>query len=80
MKLTKEMIFKATKITLVLFGILPLIAFMVFGDLPTLSVMETQVSWLEADIVLGALFFLGYLLIGSLSGNRTRLPQKKIHA
>ena len=57
MKLTKEMIFKATKITLVLFGILPLIAFMVFGDLPTLSVMETQVSWLEADIVLGALTF-----------------------
>ena len=80
MKPTQEMIFKTAKITFVLFGIVPLIIFMIFGDIPSLSVMETQVSWLEADIILGALFFLGYLLIGSLSRNRTRLPSKKIHA
>lgn len=80
MKPTQEIIFKAAKITFVLFGILPLIVFMVFGDLPSLSLMETQLSWLEADIILGALFFLGYLVIGSLSRNRTRLPSKKIHA
>lgn len=80
MKLTQKMIFKAAKIAFVLFGIMPLIVFMIFGDLPSLSVMETQFSWIEVDIILGALFFLGYLLIGSLSRNRTRLPSQKIHA
>lgn len=80
MKVSQEIIFTAAKITFVLFGIIPLIGFMVFGDLPSLSVMETQISWIEADIILGALFFLGYLLIGSISSNRTRLSSKKIHA
>jgi len=80
MKINQEILYKAAKITFVLFGILPLIGVMVFGELPSLSVMETEIGWLEADIILGALFFLGYLLIGSISRNKTRLPSKKIHA
>ncbi len=80
MKTNQNIIYTAVKITFVLFGIVPLIGLMIFGDLPSLSVMEAEVSWVEADIILGTLFFLSYLVIGSISNNRTRLPLKKIHA
>ncbi|SFF15046.1 hypothetical protein [Nitrosomonas sp. Nm166] len=64
----------ATKFTLVLFGIVPLIGFLLFGD------ANSFVSWLEVDLILGAVFFLSYLVIGSLSKNKPRLPMKKIYA
>ena len=60
MKTSQNTIYTALKITFVLFGIVPLIGFMMFGDLPSLTVMGTEVNWIEADIVLGILFFIGY--------------------
>jgi len=74
MKANHAVISTATRITLVLFGIVPVIGFMLFGDLNLLA------SWLEVDLILGAVFFLSYLVIGSLSKNETRLPMKKIYA
>jgi len=80
MKTSQNIIYTAVKITFVLFGIVPLIGLMIFGELPSLSVMETEISWIEADIVLGILFFIGYLVVSSISNNKTRISSKKIHA
>lgn len=79
MKTSQNTIYTAVKITFVLFGIVPLIGFMLFGDLPSFLVMQTEVSWIEADIILGTLFFLGYLVFASIS-NKARVSQQKIHA
>lgn len=79
MKTSQNTIYTAVKITFVLFGIVPLIGLMIFGDLPSFSVMRTEVSWIEADIVLGSLFFLGYLVFASIS-SKARISQQKIHA
>ncbi len=80
MKTSQNIFYTAVKATFILFGIVPLIGLMIFGDLPSFSIMQSEVSWLEADITLGALFFLGYLTIGNISDNKTRLPLKKIYA
>lgn len=80
MKTSQNIFYTAVKATFILFGILPLIGRMIFGDLPSFSVMQFEVSWIEADITLGALFFLAYLAIGKISNNKTRLPSKKIYA
>lgn len=80
MKTSQNIFYTAVKATFVLFGIVPLIGLMIFGDLPSFSIMQSEVSWLEADITLGALFFLSYLTIGNISDNKTRLPLKKIYA
>ena len=70
--------YTALKITFVLFGIVPMIGVMIFGeDLPSFLVMETEVSWIEADIVLGILFFVGYLVITSITDNKTRISSMK---
>ena len=74
MKANHDVISTATRITLVLFGIVPAIGFMLFGDLNLLA------SWIEVDLILGTVFFLSYLVIGSASKNKTRLPMKKIYA
>jgi len=79
MKLSQNF-YKAVKITVVLFGIVPMIGVMMFGNLPSFTVMQTEVSWIEADIVLGILFFVGYLVISSISNNKTRTSSTKIHA
>ncbi len=80
MKTSQNIIYTAVKITFVLFGIVPLIGLMIFGELPSLSVMETEISWIEADIILGTLFFIGYLIVSSISNNKTRISSTKIHA
>ena len=80
MKTSQNIFYTAVEITFVLFVIVPLIGLMTFGDLPSFSVMHSEVSWIEANIALGALFFLGYLIIGNISDNKTRLPLKKIYA
>ena len=80
MKTSQNIFYTAVKATFILFGIVPLIGLMIFGDLPSFSIMQSEVSWIEADIALGALFFLGYLTIGNISDNKTRLPLKKIYA
>lgn len=67
MKINQHTIYKAIKITFVLFVIVPLIGIMIFGDLPSFLVMQTEVSWVEADIILGTLFFIGYLIFASIS-------------
>ena len=74
MKANHNVISTATRMTLVLFGIVPAIGFMLFGDLNSLA------GWLEVDLILGMVFFLSYLVIGSSSKNETRLPMKKIYA
>lgn len=79
MKTSQNTIYTALKITFVLFGIVPLIGFMMFGDLPSFTVMETEVNWIEADIVLGILFFIGYLVFASIS-TKARVSKQKIHA
>lgn len=79
MKTNQNTIYTAAKITFVLFGIVPLIGFMMFGDLPSISVMQTEVNWIEADIILGFLFFLGYLVFASIA-NKARISKQKIHA
>ena len=79
MKTSQNTIYTALKITFVLFGIVPLIGLMMFGDLPSFSIMQTEVNWIEADIILGVLFFLGYLVFASLS-NTVRISRQKIHA
>lgn len=79
MKTSQNIIYTAVKITFVLFGIVPLIGLMIFGDLPSFSVMQTEISWIEADIILGSLFFLGYLVFASIS-SKARISQQKIHA
>ncbi len=79
MKTSQNTIYTALKITFVLFGIVPLIGFMMFGDLPSLTVMGTEVNWIEADIVLGILFFIGYLVFASIS-TKARISKQKIHA
>lgn len=79
MKTSQNTIYTAVKITFVLFGIVPLIGFMIFGDLPSFSVMQTEINWIEADIVLGILFFVGYLVFASIS-NKARISRQKIHA
>ncbi|MXS81535.1 hypothetical protein [Nitrosomonas oligotropha] len=80
MKTSQNLFSTAVKVTFVLFGVLPLIGLITFGDLRSLSVMQSEVSWLEIDLILGAVFFLSYLVIGSVAGNKTRLPLKKIYA
>ncbi|MEQ1814930.1 MAG: hypothetical protein ABL861_00390 [Nitrosomonas sp.] len=79
MKTSQNTIYTALKITFVLFGIVPLIGFMMFGDLPSLTVMGTEVNWIEADIVLGILFFIGYLVFASIS-TKARISNQKIHS
>lgn len=79
MKTSQNTIYTAIKITFVLFGIVPLIGLMMFGDLPSFTVMQTEVNWIEADIVLGTLFFIGYLVFASIS-NKARISKQKIHA
>ncbi len=79
MKTSQNTIYSAAKITFVLFIIVPLIGLMMVGDSPSFTVMQTEVSWIEADIVLGTLFFIGYLVFASVS-NKARASQKKIHA
>ena len=79
MKTSQNTIYSAAKITFVLFVIVPLIGLMMVGDSPSFTVMQTEVSWIEADIVLGTLFFIGYLVFASVS-NKSRASQKKIHA
>lgn len=79
MDTSQNNIYTAVKITFVLFGIVPLIGLMMFGDLPSFSIMQTEVNWIEADIVLGVLFFLGYLVFASIS-NKVRISRQKIHA
>lgn len=79
MKTSQNTIYTAAKITFVLFVIVPLIGFMMAGDSPSFTVMQTEVSLIEADIVLGTLFFIGYLVFASVS-NKARASQKKIHA
>ena len=79
MKTSQNTIYTALKITFVLFGIVPLIGLMMFGDLPSFTVMGTEVNWIEADIVLGILFFIGYLVFASISTN-ARISKQKIHA
>ncbi|WMJ09205.1 hypothetical protein [Nitrosomonas sp. sh817] len=74
MKANHNVISTATRMTLVLFGIVPAIGFLLFGDLNSLA------GWLEVDLILGMVFFLSYLVIGSSSKNETRLPMKKIYA
>ena len=79
MKTSQNTIYTALKITFVLFGIVPLIGFMMFGDLPSLALMGTEVNWIEADIVLGILFFIGYLVFASIS-TKARISNQKIHS
>ena len=67
MKISQNTIYTALKITFILFVIVPLIGLMLLGDLPSFSVMQTELSWIEADIILGILFFLGYLVFASIS-------------
>ena len=52
MKTSQNIFYTAVKATFVLFGIVPLIGLMIFGDLPSFSIMQSEVSWLEADITL----------------------------
>lgn len=80
MKTNQSLFSAAVKITFVLFGVLPLVGLVAFGDLHSLSVMQYEANWLAIDFILGTVFFLSYLLIGSTSKNRTRLPMKKIYA
>lgn len=79
MKTSQNTIYTAVKITFVLFGIVPLIGLMMFSDLPSFTVMGTEVNWIEADIVLGILFFIGYLVFASISP-KVRVTKQKIHA
>ncbi len=79
MKTSQNTIYSAAKITFVLFVIVPLIGLMMVGDSPSFTVMQTEVSWIEADIVLGTLYFIDYLVFASVS-NRAPASQKKIHA
>lgn len=74
MKANHNVISTAMRMTLVLFGIVPAVGFLLFGDLNSLA------GWLEVDLILGMVFFLSYLVIGSSSKNGTRLPMKKIYA
>ncbi|MBX9895867.1 MAG: hypothetical protein K2Y09_11965 [Nitrosomonas sp.] len=74
MKANHNVISTAMRMTLVLFGIVPAVGFLLFGDLNSLA------GWLEVDLILGMVFFLSYLVIGSSSKNETRLPMKKIYA
>lgn len=74
MKANRNVMNTATKFTLVLFGIVPALGFLLFGDTNSLA------SWVEVDLILGTVFFLSYLVIGSISKNKSRLPMKKIYA
>ncbi|PXX14059.1 hypothetical protein C8R27_11756 [Nitrosomonas ureae] len=79
MNKSQNTIFTAAKITFVLFVIVPLIGLMMVGDSPSFTVMQTEVSWIEADIVLGTLFFIGYLVFASIS-KKSQVSQHKINA
>ena len=80
MKTSQSLFSTAVKATFVLFGVLPLVGLAAFGDLRSFSLTQSEISWLEIDLMLGAVFFLSYLLIGSVSKSKTRLPMKKIYA
>lgn len=80
MKTNKNIFYTAVKFTFVLFGIVPMIGLMLFGDLPSFTVLQSEVNWVEADLFLGTVFFLSYLVIGSTFKNKTRLPMQKIYA
>ena len=77
---TSQLTNEVVKAIFILFGILPLIGLVLFGALPAFSAMQFEVSWIAIDIILGAVIFLSYLVIGSVSKNRTRYPHKKIYA
>ncbi|MBX3617025.1 hypothetical protein [Nitrosomonas sp.] len=80
MKTSQSLLSTAIKAAFVLLGALPLAALAAVGDLHSLSVMQSEISWLEIDLILGVVFFVSYLLIGSVSKSKTRLPMKKIYA
>ncbi|QOJ22781.1 MAG: hypothetical protein HRU78_03210 [Gammaproteobacteria bacterium] len=80
MKISQSLFNTAVKTTFVLFGVLPLVGLVAFGDLHSFSVIQSEINWLEIDFILGTVFFLSYLLVGSTLKNRTRLPMKKIFA
>jgi len=77
---TSQLTNEVVKAIFILFGILPLIGLILFGALPAFSVMQFVVSWIEIDIILGAIIFLSYIVISSISKNRTRYSSKKIYA
>lgn len=80
MKTSQSLFSTAIKVTFVLFGVLPLVGLAAFGDLRSFSLTQSEISWLEIDLIFGAVFFVSYLLIGSVSKSKTRLPMKKIYA
>lgn len=80
MKTSQSLFSTAIKVTFVLFGVLPLVGLAAFGDLRSFSLTQSEISWLEIDLILGTVFFVSYLLIGSVSKSKTRLPMKKIYA
>jgi len=53
---------------------------MLFGDLSSFSVLQSEVNWIEADLILGALFFLSYIVIDSTFKNKTCLSMQKTYA
>ena len=79
MKTSQSLFSTAIKVTFVLFGVLPLVGLAAFGDLRSFSLTQSEISWLEIDLILGTVFFVSYLLIGSVSKGKTRLPMKKIY-
>ncbi|MDP1550557.1 MAG: hypothetical protein U1D41_16940 [Nitrosomonas sp.] len=52
MKINKNIFYTAVKFIFILFGIVPMIGLMLFGDLPSFSVLQSKVNWVEADLFL----------------------------
>lgn len=57
MKINKNIFYTAVKFIFILFGIVPMIGLMLFGDLPSFSVLQSKVNWVEADLFLESVIF-----------------------
>lgn len=81
MKNSKLILIAIIKICFVLFGIIPLVSVIVFGTLPTFSMVHSAVNWIGIEYVVRFALFLAYLVafaVFDLSKNRTRYPSMKI--
>ncbi len=88
MKTSQFLLVAVIKICFILFGIIPLVSIALFGTMPTMSQMDSIINWtglnvVNGSILLGAITFLGYLVVARLyvmSKSKARFSSVKITA
>ncbi len=66
MKTSQFFLTTAVKISFVLFGLVPVISFVLLGSMPVFPASQSVISLIGIDIAIGAVLFLGYLIITAI--------------